>query len=290
MPSDTALSSKKPKWTTVSTDDEEDSREVIAFRKKGTAEEEDFDRLAPVRKAEMPTEILPVRVSDFDKLLDDRGIERGSTILISGGCGTGKTTFAMQSLYHAAMHGEHGIYISFEEEPSKIKKHMKKNFGWDLHELERKGMLAIVKFDPTKIARSVEGSIAQRSGALRIKFRKMELPFAPDRIVVDSLSALSIGFEEEENYRKYIRELFESLEDNNSVNFVIGETEQDPQLYSRTGVEEFLADGVVVLYNMKVNRKRENAFEILKLRSCGHEKRMMPYRITNKGIVIDSSK
>jgi len=167
---------------------------------------------------------------------------------------------------------------------------MKKNFGWDFFDLEKKGMVAIVKFDPTKIARSVEGSIAKRSGALKIKFRKMELPFAPTRIAVDSLSALSIGFEEEENYRKYIRELFESLEDNNSVNYVVGETEQDPQLYSRTGVEEFLADGVIVLYNIKVGRKREQALEILKLRSCGHEKRMIPYRIGKKGIELSASK
>ena len=278
MASDPAQA-KKVKW----------GNEVMSFGQKGEADNSDYlesEMIKPNKSVELPFEVLPVRVSDFDRLLEDGGFERGSTNLISGGCGTGKTTFGLQSLYYGALNGEHGIFISFEEEPYKIKKHMKKNFGWDFYELEKKGLVAIVKFDPTKIARSVEGSIAQRTGGLRIKFRKMELPFVPDRIVIDSLSALSIGFEEEENYRKYLRELFESLEDNNSVNLVIGETEQDPQLYSRTGVEEFLADGVVVLYNMKINKKRENALEILKLRSSAHEKRMVPYMITKKGIEL----
>ena len=253
------------------------------------AGDDEVMRLKPKEVSRAPIETLPVRVSNFDKLIKDDGLERGSTTLVTGGCGTGKTTFCLQSIYHSALAGERGIFISFEEEPHKVKKHMVKNFGWDFDALERQGMVAIVKFDPTKLARSVEGRIAEKTGSLRIKFRKMELPFVPDRIAIDSLSALSIGFEAEENYRKYLRELFETLEYNNSVNLVIGETEQDPQLYSRTGVEEFLADGVAVLYNMKIEKRRENALEILKLRSCAHEKRMVPYKLGSKGFEISYS-
>ncbi|MAG17902.1 MAG: hypothetical protein CL944_00300 [Candidatus Diapherotrites archaeon] len=97
---------------------------------------------------------------------------------------------------------------------------------------------------------------------------------------------LYIAFTEEESYRKYIRELFESLEHLNYTSYVISETEQDPKIYSRTGVEEFLADGVVVLYNMKKDGRRENAIEILKLRSSSHKKGMTPYKLTKKGITI----
>ncbi|MCH7902575.1 circadian clock protein KaiC, partial [archaeon] len=62
--------------------------------------------------------------------------------------------------------------------------------------------------------------------------------------------------------------------------------EQDPKVYSRTGVEEFLADGVIVLYNINKDGKRENALEILKLRSSSHKKGLVPYKITSKGITI----
>jgi KaiC/GvpD/RAD55 family RecA-like ATPase len=242
--------------------------------------------IKPEKEKIVSLEVLPTRVSKFDELVNDNGIERRSTILLSGGCGTGKTTFCLQSLYYGALNGEKGVFISFEEEPYKIKFHMKKNFGWDFEKLEKKGLISILRFDPTKIARSVEEAIENQVGMLRIKFEKIELPFKPDRIVIDSLSALSISFENEENYRKYLRHLFETLESYNSVNFVISETEQDPKVYSRSGIEEFLADGVIVLYNLKVDGQRKNALEILKLRSSGHLKKMIPYTISSKGIEI----
>ncbi len=229
---------------------------------------------------------MPLRVDKFDQLLSDTGVERGSTTLITGGAGTGKTTFCMQSIYHAAMNGEKCVYLSFEEDPAKIMLHMKKNFGWDFCKLEEKGLIAIIKIDPSKIARMVEGILASESGGLKIKLPTLDLPIKPDRICVDSLSALSIAFEHEDSYRKYIRELFELLESYNSVNLVIGETEQNPKVYSRSGVEEFLADGVVVLYNIRVRGKRRNALEILKMRSGSHVKEIVPYKLGPNGIEI----
>ena len=231
-------------------------------------------------------EVLPTYVSKFDQLMEDGGLERGTTLLISGGAGTGKTTFSLQSLYYGALKGERGIYISFEEQPSKIKAHMKKNYGWGFYELEEKNLVAVIRIDPAKIARSIEEAMLEKGGNLKIGMRKIELPFVPDRIVVDSLSALSIAFEKEEAYRKYLRELFEALEVSNAVSLVLSETEQNPKVYSRTGVEEFLADGVIVLYNLKRDGKRENALEILKLRSCRHKKGIVPYTFTKNGLEV----
>ena len=231
-------------------------------------------------------EILKVGVSKFDDLIGDKGLERNSTILLSGGCGTGKTTFALQSLYYGALQGQKGIFISFEEEPEKIIAHMKKNFGWDFSLLEKKKLVKFIKLDPIKTARQVEASRFKEAGALRVKVKPLKLPFTPDRLVVDSLSALSIAFEAEENYRRYIRHLFETLEAYNSINFVLTETEQDPKIYSRAGIEEFLADGVVVLYNIKIKGRRRMALEILKLRSSSHAKRLIPYRLSSKGVEI----
>jgi KaiC/GvpD/RAD55 family RecA-like ATPase len=238
-------------------------------------------------------ELLPVRVSDFDKLIEKNGLKRGDTILLSGGCGTGKTTFGMQSLYNGALHGEKGIYLTLEESAEKIKENMMENFGWDLDKMEKQGLLAIIKIDPLTIARAVEATLTKERGGLYIEFEQFDLPFQfnlpfePDRVVVDSLSALSIAFmENEQGYRQYLRHLFETLEKYRSFNIVLGETEQEPGIYSRSGIEEFLADGVVVLYNIKIHNMREKALEILKLRSSNHEKRIIPYKITSNGMEI----
>jgi KaiC/GvpD/RAD55 family RecA-like ATPase len=238
-------------------------------------------------------DILPLRVSDFDKLIDRGGLKRGDTILLSGGCGTGKTTFSMQSLYHGALHGERGVYITLEESAEKMKENMRQNFNWDIEGLEREGKLAIIKIDPLTIARAVEAMLTKERGGLYIEFKEFDLPFqlnlpfTPDRVVIDSLSALSIAFmENEQGYRQYLRHLFESLESFKSSNIVLGETEQEPGIYSRSGIEEFLADGVVVFYNIKIHNIRQKALEILKLRSSNHEKRIIPYKITTNGIEV----
>ena len=112
------------------------------------------------------------------------------------------------------------------------------------------------------------------------------LPFTPDRIAFDSLTALSNAFGSTESYRRYIRYLFERFEKYNSVNFFISETQQDPKIYSMAGIGEFLADGVIVLYNIQSGSSREQALEILKLRSSGHLKQIVPYEITSEGIKI----
>ncbi len=231
-------------------------------------------------------EVLPTRVSKFDELIGVGGLESGSTILVSGGCGTGKTTFCLQSLYNSALNGEKGVYISLEEDVSKVKKHMLNNFGWDFFALEEKGLVTFLKWDPIEIARTVEALILKQKEKLVIEFGTLELPLKPDRIVIDSLSALAIAFENTDCYRKYIRYLFERFEEYNSVNFVISETEQDPKVYSRAGIEEFLADGVIVLYNIQIKNVRENALEILKLRSSKHVKRIVPFELTPKGMEV----
>ncbi len=76
------------------------------------------------------------------------------------------------------------------------------------------------------------------------------------------------------------------LEKIGATSLLITETEQVPKIFSTTGVEEFLAGGVVVLYNLKHGNVRENALEILKLRGASHQKKIVSYQITGKGITV----
>jgi len=64
-----------------------------------------------------------------------------------------------------------------------------------------------------------------------------------------------------ETYRLYINQLFRFFEEMNVNTFLISETNQDPKIYSPTGVEEFLADGVIVLYNIRSGNVREHGLE-----------------------------
>jgi len=84
----------------------------------------------------------------------------------------------------------------------------------------------------------------------------------------------------------YIEQLFRFFEKIKATTFLITETEQIPKIFSTTGVEEFLADGVIVLYNIKRGNVRENAIEVLKLRGAKHKKKIVPMQISDRGVEV----
>lgn len=226
-------------------------------------------------------------VRGFDELMQ-RGIPKGVSVLVAGGPGSGKTIFCLQTLYQGALNGEKCLYISFEESVERLKEHME-DFGWDINRI--RGSFRIVRVDPFKISRSVEALLAKAKGELLIDFD--EIPelltddFKPDRVVLDSLSALGAAFiGKESGYRVYIEQLFKFFEKMEVTSFLISETDQVPTAYSGSGVEEFLADGVVVFYNVKKSNSRIRAVEILKMRGIKHEKKIVPFEIADDGIVV----
>jgi circadian clock protein KaiC len=233
-------------------------------------------------------EFIKTGIKGFDKLLE-HGIPRGSAILIAGGAGSGKTIMCLQILVNAAKSGEKCLYLSFEESEERLREHME-NFGWKPRKLEKSGNLMIRRMSSHDVARSVEALLAKERGELMIDIEPVILPegFRPDRIVIDSVSAIASSFVgREENYRSYIWQLFRYFEELEATSFLITETEQVPKIFSQTGVEEFLADGVVVLYNIRKGDTRENAIEVLKLRGAKHLKRIVAMQILDdKGIVI----
>lgn len=243
-------------------------------------------------------DFMPVRVSSFDSLIDRGGIERGSTILISGGCGVGKTVFGLQSAYNSALNNEKSIYITLSEDPEKIKKHAKLNFGWDIDLMEQNNLMRIIKVDSYELANDINAIIsdseerkimvpgAGEGPVTLLDSKKLKIPFKPDRIMLDSLSALSSTFTNRDNYRLCIQALIDALNKHNSLNFIMSEVEQEPNNYLKTGIEEFLVDGVIVMYALRKGQLRRNAIEIIKLRCSNHVKEIVPYMITPEGIKL----
>ena len=79
-------------------------------------------------------------VKGLDEMLDG-GIVRGSSLVIAGSPGTGKTTLGVEFIYRGiTLHKENGIIITFEELPDRLCEDML-NFGWDLKKLESEGKL-----------------------------------------------------------------------------------------------------------------------------------------------------
>lgn len=249
-----------------------------------------------VKKEPTPSKTTSKKKRDYVKTgikgLDDlfeHGIPKGASVLIAGGTGSGKTIMSLQMLANAAREEKKCLYMSFEESRERLVEHME-DFGWDAKGFEKQGKLLIKRFSSFDIAKSIDALLAKERGELMIDYMPVMLPegFTPEIVIVDSLSAISSAFVgKDENYRSYIEQLFRFFEKMDSTVFLITETEQIPTTFSRSGVEEFLADGVIVLYNIRKGDIRENAIEILKMRGARHKKKIVAMQILdNMGIEI----
>lgn len=232
-------------------------------------------------------EFIKTGIPGFDELFE-HGIPRGNSVIVAGGAGSGKTIFCLQTLFQHAQDGEKCLYMSFEESEERLMHHME-DFGWDPHPLIKKGNLLIKRFNPFDITRSVDALLMKAKGELLIDVEPIIFPegFLPDIVVLDSLTAIASAFVgKEDSYRIYIEQLFRFFEQVNATSLLITETEQVPKMFSSTGVEEFLADGVIVLYAIKRGNIRENAIEVLKMRGEKHQKKIVAMQISDTGITV----
>ena len=238
--------------------------------------------------------ILKTNINGFDELFKEKGLPQGNSILVAGGPGVGKSTLCRQICYNIVVNGKNCMYVSFEESKERIIKSME-NFGWDIQKYVDDGQLIIQKINPLDILRMKFGSIGGSGSAteLSYKIKPLVIPkdFQPEVIAVDSLSAIiAASVTKDRNYRVYLQQLFSFFEETGATSFLITETDPMPTRYSETGIEEFLADGIIVVYNIQKKDIRQNAIEILKMRYGKHQKKIVLMKITNKGITVHPDK
>lgn len=123
-------------------------------------------------------EILQTGIKGLDNILNG-GIPKGNGVIIKGTPGTGKTTIGIQFLYHGAMNGEPGLYITFEELPEQIYSDME-NYSFNLAKLEADNLFRIIILSPEVLLEEM----LQPSGL----FEEMVKAINCQRIVIDSLS------------------------------------------------------------------------------------------------------
>ena len=247
-------------------------------------------------------EIVKTGIPGFDQLFLEGGIVRGTSVLVAGGPGTCKTIFSLQTLYNAACEGHDCVYLTLEEAPERLLKHLL-DFGSEVKEMKREGdsiflragqgKLVLRRLEPITIARSVEALLEKASGRLSVNVGEVlnlvPRGFSPYMLVLDSISAMETAFSGTPGqYRIYIEQLFRYFETLNVTSFLITETTEAPVRFSKTGVEEFLADGIIAFYYFKAGAERIRAIEIVKMRGGSHSSRIVPMHITKHGLVVSS--
>ncbi|MFA4819424.1 MAG: ATPase domain-containing protein [Candidatus Aenigmatarchaeota archaeon] len=209
-------------------------------------------------------------VSGLDEILGG-GIPERYILLVSGTCGAGKTIMGLQFLLSS---NEPGIYVSFEEEEDGIRE-TAKIFGWDIVKREAANKFRILKYDPFRLEDILE--------VIENNIREI----GAKRVVFDSVAALGIYLKDASELRRMILQIDKIMKKNKCTTIIISEIVPGSTALSRFGVEEFVSDGVIILDNINVKGEYKRAATIWKMRGVNHSKRMHPYDITNRGIVIN---
>ena len=109
------------------------------------------------------------------------------------------------------------------------------------------------------------------------------------RVAIDSVSALNFYLREDTNFRKTLLNVSDALKKLKTTSFLISEIVAGNQGLSRSGLEEFVADGALVLYYNRKDASFSRAIQVWKMRGTSHSERVHPYKITKNGVNIYSS-
>lgn len=228
---------------------------------------------------------LPTYIDGFDHI-SMGGLPSGRTTLVCGTSGSAKTVFGTQFLMAGVTRcGESGVFVTFEEPADALRRNML-SLGWDIESFERSKQWAFVDASPQPGEQvSVIGTYDLSGLMLQIKAAIQAT--GARRVCLDSVGALFSHFADTAIIR---RELFHIISQLNELDITTVMTTERIEEYgpiSRHGVEEFVADNVVVLRNVLEEEKRRRTIEILKFRGTMHLKGEFPFTIRmDSGIVI----
>ena len=222
-----------------------------------------------IKKHALPIERIKTGIQGFDALVEG-GIPKNSLMLVTGGPGTGKTTFGVEYLVQGALKGERGVYVSLEEDSEKIENTLEQ-FGWPVKNLEKENKLFILKpnlVDFSKLKELVEDTVTN---------------FGAKRLVIDSISLLKLYFRSSYTVRKTLLDLEKKLKEMDCTTIMVSETPKEMDSLSPFGVEEFIADGIVLLNMVETKGEFKRSLAIRKMRLTNHSLKIHPIKIKKQG-------
>ncbi len=242
-------------------------------------------------------ERTPTGIYGLDELLGG-GFPKRRNVLLAGACGTGKSIFGMQFLYRGATEfGEPGVYVTFDEVTDKIRQDML-NFGWNVKDLEDKGLLAVVDATSARAGLPSEEEHAMLPGQLDFDKVLVDIlgicrHIGAKRLVIDSIPAMGFQLDKNTDIRKTILKMAYVISRSGMTSLMITEVGEQQigsgqtMTFSKYEVEEYVADGVLLLNFLGVGSGATRTVYIRKMRGTEHSLEIHPMEIqSGKGIVV----
>jgi circadian clock protein KaiC len=226
-------------------------------------------------------EKTPTGINGLDDITDG-GLPKGRPTLVCGSAGSGKTLMGMEFLVKGAKrYDEPGVFMAFEETEEELAKNFA-SLGFDLDDLEAKNKLIIdyVYIDKSEIEETGEYDLE----GLFIRLGLAIDSIGAKRVVLDTLEVLFSGFQNEAILRSELRRLFRWLKNKGVTAIVTGERGESS--LTRYGLEEYVADCVILLDNRLEEQIATRRLRIIKYRGSKHGTNEYPFLVEEDGISV----
>jgi KaiC/GvpD/RAD55 family RecA-like ATPase len=214
------------------------------------------------------SERVTTGIHGLDNLIQG-GLVKGSSVLVSGHAGCGKTIFCLQYLWDGLENGEPGAYMTLEETADEIKKDALM-FGWDFEKYEKSGKFKII-----------EKNLFENPDLEFFELDKIKAK----RLVIDSISLISLMSSDPAALRNRLSNMIADLKKKGVTVLMISEGGEVSD-YSRSGVEEYLADAVIHLDFTPIGAQAGRSLFVRKMRRTKHSENIHPIEISKTGIKV----
>lgn len=225
-------------------------------------------------------------VAGLDEMLGG-GFLANKIILVRGGPGTGKTIFSLQFIAEGAKKGERGIYLTLEE-PIESVRTAAANLGFDLEDLEKKKALKLI--DGSQLVYKFSDENKSNYGAPKLVISQIANQIMIEaeslgatRLVVDPITSAIIHQRFPTDKRLEILELMKSLRKIKCTSVITSESSSPSE--DEFFVEEYLADGVIILAQTLHNFVVTKTIRVEKMRGTRHDDQPRKYEISDSGLV-----
>lgn len=223
----------------------------------------------------------PTGIAGLDEITHG-GVPRGRTTLLCGSAGAGKTMLALEFLVRGATEfGEPGVLMTFEETGEEVTQNVR-SLGFDLGKLVRRKQIVLdhIHIERSEILETGEYDL----DGLFIRLEHAVNTIGAKRVVLDTLEALFSGFPNEAILRAELRRLFRWLKQRGLTAIVTGERGRDS--LTRHGLEEYVADCVILLDHRVSDQVSTRRLRVVKYRGSAHGGNEYPFLIGENGISV----
>ncbi len=221
------------------------------------------------------TERAPTGIAGLDEMLGG-GLPRASSTVIQGATGTGKTILGLQFLLEGARRGEPGIQFTLEETADQLRG-IAQGLGWDLREIEQRGLFSFNYVSPVELS----------TDAFLNRARQLVEQVGARRAVLDSLTSMELGVPSERRFKELVYAMtkhFRAQGVTLTLNMDIADLLGSAQL-SGHGIS-FAADNVIQLKYVELDGRLERGISVLKARGVRHATDVRRMNFTENGVEV----